>query len=67
MIKEEPIIDRSIHFLIPSLSAGIIKKKQITRLFILKIFLQDEPSHILSLPETFAIQQSPLEVSYYDY
>lgn len=42
-IKEEPNVDRSIHFLIPSLSA-------------------DEPSHILSLPETFAIQQSPLEV-----
>ncbi|CAF2360823.1 unnamed protein product [Rotaria sp. Silwood2] len=43
IIKEEPIVDRTIHFLIPALSA-------------------DEPSHILSLPETFAIQQSPLEI-----
>ncbi|UJR25873.1 hypothetical protein I4U23_007223 [Adineta vaga] len=43
LIKEEPITDRSIHFLIPALSA-------------------DEPSHILSLPETFSIQQSPLEI-----
>ncbi|CAF3760430.1 unnamed protein product [Rotaria socialis] len=43
IIKDKPIVDRTIHFLIPSLSA-------------------DEPSHILSLPETFAIQQSPLEI-----
>ncbi|CAF0934753.1 unnamed protein product [Adineta steineri] len=43
IIKEELISDRSIHFLIPALSA-------------------DEPSHILSLPETFSIQQNPLEI-----
>ncbi|CAF0773666.1 unnamed protein product [Adineta ricciae] len=55
----EPTVDRSIHFLIPALSSG--KATQVTT-FTPSLSLLDEPSHILSLPETFSIQRSPLEI-----
>jgi len=64
MNNQSTSIDRSIHFLIPSLSAGIIINWKGWEFSFSFLWFSDEPSHILSLPETFAIQQSPLEVKH---